>query len=58
MLGAALKAGGAWCAKKADLAVNAGINWGIPTVGGYFAMNPEKLEAVIEAGKALVRMLP
>lgn len=51
----ALKTGFAWCLKKGDLIVDTGIKWAIPAGGtGYFALNPEKLEAVIEAAKKLL----
>lgn len=57
LLATALKSGTVWCAKKADLAVDSAIKWAIPAGGGYLALNPEKLEAVIEAGKALLKAL-
>ncbi|WP_170565780.1 hypothetical protein [Ruegeria atlantica] len=53
----ALKKGFAWCLKKCDLIVDTAIKWAIPTVGGYLALNPEKLEAVIEAAKKLLGAL-
>ncbi len=54
----ALKKGLEWCASKADLAVDSAIKWAIPTVGGYLALNPDKLEAVIEAAKTWISVLP
>ncbi len=52
---AALKEGVAWCLRKGDLIVDTAIKWAIPTGGtGYIALNPEKLEAVIEAAKKLL----
>lgn len=54
----ALKKGFAWCLKKGDLIVDTAIRWAIPTGGtGYLALNPEKLEAVIEAAKILLHAL-
>lgn len=54
----ALKKGFAWCLKKGDLIVDTAIKWAVPTVGtGYLALNPEKLEAVIEAVKILLGVL-
>ncbi|MEM0948868.1 MAG: hypothetical protein AAGK37_15820 [Pseudomonadota bacterium] len=50
-LAAALKTGLAWCASKLDLAVDTTIKWGIPAGSGYLVLNPQKLQAVIEAGK-------
>ncbi|MEO1020884.1 MAG: hypothetical protein AAFY56_24900, partial [Pseudomonadota bacterium] len=50
----ALGAGIAWCLKKGDLTVDTAIKWALPAAGGYLALNPEKLEAVIEAAKTLV----
>ncbi|MDP5217126.1 hypothetical protein Q5Y75_07850 [Ruegeria sp. 2205SS24-7] len=50
---AALKMGLEWVASKIDLAVDTAIKWGIPAIGGgYFALNPSKLEAVVNAGEA------
>ena len=62
-LGAALKAGLKWAAKKADLAVDTTIittiKWGIPAVGGgYLAMNPDKITQVIDAAKHWLSTLP
>ncbi len=58
-LGAALKAGLKWAAKKADLAVDVVIKWGIPAIGGtYLAMNPDKITQAIEAAKHWLRTLP
>lgn len=54
----ALKTGLAWCLKKGDLIVDTAIKWAIPAGGtGYLALNPEKLEAVIEAAKKLLSVL-
>lgn len=54
----ALKTGIAWCLRKADLIVDTAIKWAIPAGGtGYFALNPEKLEYVIEAAKKLLEVL-
>lgn len=54
----ATKIGIAWCLKKGDLIVDTAIKWAIPAVGtGYLALNPEKLEAVIEAVKKLLSVL-
>lgn len=50
-----LKKGLAWCLKKGDLIVDTSIKWAIPASGtGYLALNPQKLEAVIEATKKLL----
>ncbi|WP_127749601.1 hypothetical protein [Parasedimentitalea marina] len=55
---AALKKGFAWCLKKGDLIVDTAIKWAIPSTGtGYLALNPQKLEAVIEAAKKLFGLL-
>lgn len=49
----ALKRGLGWCASKADLVVDTTIKWGIPAAGGgYLALNPDKLERVIQAAQA------
>ena len=40
-----------WIGRKADLAVDTSIKYGIPAAAGYFALNPEKLSAVIEAAQ-------
>ncbi|MGH1467209.1 MAG: hypothetical protein ACRBBQ_17815 [Cognatishimia sp.] len=54
----ALKKGFAWCLKKGDLIVDTAIKWAIPAGGtGYLALNPEKLEAVIDAVKKLLSAL-
>ena len=54
----ALKKGLAWCLKKGDLIVDTTIKWAVPAGGtGYLALNPEKLEAVIEAAKKLLGFL-
>ncbi len=58
-LGAALKAGLKWAAKKADLAVDTVIKWGVPAAGGtYLAMNPDKITQVIEAARHWLSFLP
>ena len=57
-LGKALKTGLKWWASKTDLAVDTTIKWGIPAAGGFFAMNPDKLAAVIEAAKAWLIHIP
>ncbi len=58
LLVAALKKGFSWCLAKGDLIVETAIKWAIPAGGtGYFALNPEKLEAVIEAVKKLLVVL-
>ncbi|WP_139837758.1 hypothetical protein [Roseovarius litorisediminis] len=42
-----------WCARKGDLVVDTLIKWGIPAVGGgYLALNPDKVSALIEAVEA------
>lgn len=56
-LSTALKTGLAWCLKKGDLIVDTSIKWAIPAVGGYLMLNPEKLEAVIQAAKKLLAVL-
>lgn len=57
-LGSALKMGFAWCLKKGDLIVDTAIKWAVPTGGtGYLALNPEKLETVIETAKRLLGVL-
>ena len=54
----ALKKGFAWCLKKGDLIVDTAIKWAIPAGGtGYLTLNPEKLEAVVEAAKRLLGVL-
>ncbi|MEL6957699.1 MAG: hypothetical protein AAGL89_01960 [Pseudomonadota bacterium] len=53
-LSRALSTGIAWCLKKVDLTVDTAIKWALPAGGGYLALNPEKLEAVIEATKKLL----
>lgn len=50
----ALGTGFAWCLKKGDLIVDTAIKWALPAGGGYLALNPEKLEAVIEAAKKML----
>ena len=58
LLAVALKSGVVWCAKKADLAVDSAIKWAIPAGGtGYLALHPDKLVAVIEAGKTFLATL-
>lgn len=54
----ALRQGYAWCLKKADLLVDTAIKWAVPTGGtGYLALNPEKIEAVVETAKRLLNAL-
>lgn len=54
----ALKTGLAWSLKKGDLIVDTSIKWVIPAGGtGYLALNPEKLEVVIELARKLVSAL-
>lgn len=54
----ALKTGIAWGLRKSDLIVDTAIKWAVPAGGtGYFALNPDKLEAVIEAVKTLLNTL-
>jgi hypothetical protein len=54
----ALKTGLAWCLRKGDLIVDTVIKWAIPAAGtGYFALHPEKIEAVIDAAKRLLSVL-
>lgn len=54
----ALSHGIDWCLKKGDLIVDTAIKWAIPAAGtGYLALNPAKLEAVIEAAKRLLAQL-
>lgn len=58
-IGLALKAGLKWCASKADLAVDTAIKWAVPALGGgYLAMNPDKISAVVDAAKLWLAMLP
>lgn len=53
-----LDAGFRWVANKADLAVDTTIKWGIPAVGGgYLALNPNKIEAVIVAAEKWLLLL-
>lgn len=53
-----LNAGLFWAVGKADLAVDTTIKWGIPAVGGgYFALNPDKIEAVIVATQSWLTFL-
>ena len=63
LLAEALLHGLRWCASKADLIVDTSIKWAVPVVGGtvvggsgYLALNPDKLAAVIEAGKHWLSM--
>lgn len=59
LLGDALRHGLRWCASKADLIVDSSIKWAVPALGtGYLVLNPDKLSAVIEAGKRLLSILP
>ncbi|MEO0343951.1 MAG: hypothetical protein AAF198_11005 [Pseudomonadota bacterium] len=54
----ALKHGLSWALKKTDLAIDTIIRWAIPAGGtGYFALNPDKLEAVIEAVMKLIALI-
>jgi hypothetical protein len=46
-----------WIGRKADLAVDTTIKWGIPALGGYFILNPAKMAAVLEAAKAWLPFL-
>ncbi|MFZ7093911.1 hypothetical protein [Primorskyibacter sp. 2E233] len=60
---AALKAGLTaivkWCGKKADLAVDTAIKWGVPAVGGgFFALNADKVGALIKAVQAWLPHIP
>jgi hypothetical protein len=53
-----LKAGAEWVASKVDLAVDTIIKWGIPAIGGgYIALNPDKLEAVVAAAENWLTLL-
>lgn len=55
---AVLKTGFAWCRKKGDLMVDTTIKWAIPAGGtAYVALNPDRLEAVIESAKELLNFL-
>jgi hypothetical protein len=59
LLAEALRQGLRWCASKADLMVDQSIKWAVPAIGtGYLAVNPDKLAAVIEAGKRWLSMIP
>ncbi|MEO1556520.1 MAG: hypothetical protein AAFS01_08820 [Pseudomonadota bacterium] len=54
-----LNMGFRWVAGKADLAVDTTIKWGIPAVGGgYLALNPDKIEAVILAAEKWLLLAP
>jgi hypothetical protein len=54
----ALRMGFSWCLAKGDLIVETGIKWAVPASGtGYLALNPDKLEAVIETAKRLLSVL-
>lgn len=55
-LHAALTAGLKWFASKVDRAIDKTIDWGIP-YGGYLVLNPDKLEAVIEAAKIWLTLI-
>jgi len=58
VLASSLKKGLVWCLGKGDLIVDTAIKWAVPAGGtSYLALNPEKLEAVIEAVKTLLRVL-
>ena len=49
----------AWCGKKADLAIDTAIKWGVPAAGGgYVALNPDKVSALIKAVEAWLPHLP
>lgn len=54
---AALKTGWAWCLRKGDLIVDTTIKWAIPAGGGYLALNPEKIEAVVAGVNNLLGFL-
>lgn len=47
-----------WAGQKADLAVDTTIKWSIPATGGYFVLNPSKFQALIEAVKNWIAILP
>jgi hypothetical protein len=47
-----------WAGQKADLAVDTTIKWSIPTAGGYFCFNASKFQALIEAVKNWLAILP
>ncbi|SEL39303.1 hypothetical protein [Pacificibacter marinus] len=47
-----------WAGKKADLAVDETIKWGIRATGGYFLLNSIKFQALIEAVKNWIAILP
>ena len=48
-----------WCGRKADLVIDTAIKWGVPAAGGgYFALNPDKLGALIKAVEAWLRHVP
>ncbi|MEJ6389666.1 hypothetical protein [Gymnodinialimonas ulvae] len=53
----ALKAVVAWIGRKADLAVDTAIKWGIPAGGGFLVLNPEKAHAVLKAAQAWLPFL-
>ena len=46
-----------WCAKKGDFAVDTLIKWGVPAAGGYLALNPDKVSALIKAVEAWLPFL-
>lgn len=51
-LSGAIKVGLIWALKKGDLAVDTGIKWAVPAgATSYLALNPDKLEAVVNAAK-------
>jgi hypothetical protein len=57
-LKAALARGLAWIGGKIDLAIDTTIKWGIPAVGGgFFALNPDRLEAVVRAAETWITYL-
>jgi hypothetical protein len=47
-----------WAGQKADLAVDTTIKWIIPATGGYFVLNLSKFQALIEAVKNWIVILP
>lgn len=53
LLVSALKTGLGWCAAKGNLVVDTTIKWGIPAAGGgYLALNPDKIQKVIDAAES------
>ncbi|WP_170566068.1 hypothetical protein [Ruegeria atlantica] len=47
-----------WVGKKMDLAVDTIIKWSIPATGGYYALNPTKIQALIDAVKTWIETIP